>query len=104
MERAHLDELIAVEQTYWWHVAKQKLLLELLKRECAPPARVLEGGIGGSNNLLILKQLGYEVSGLDQMQAAVDHCYSLGINNVQVHDLQQPWPVQQYNYDVVVLL
>ncbi len=104
MNSAHLDELISVEQTYWWHVAKNKLLIELLKRECPLGAQVLEGGIGSSNNLLALKQLGYEVTGLDLLPAAVEHCRLLGIYNVQVHDLQQPWPVEHRAYDAVLLL
>jgi 2-polyprenyl-3-methyl-5-hydroxy-6-metoxy-1,4-benzoquinol methylase len=104
MDRTHLDELISIEQTYWWHMAKQELLLDLLKRECPPPAKILEGGVGSGNNLLTLKKLGYEVSGLDQMQAAVDYCHSIGINDVQLHDLQQPWPTEQKMYDVVILL
>ncbi len=104
MDKAHLNELISVEQTYWWHIAKRELFLELLKRECPPPACILEGGMGSGNNLLVLKQYGYKVSGLDQMQESVDRCRSFGITEVQVQDLQQSWTIENGKYDLVVLL
>lgn len=104
MDCAHLDELIKIEQTYWWHIAKQELLLKLLQRFCRPPARIVEGGIGGGNTLHTLSQLGYQVSGLDIIPEAIEHCRKIGISDVQVANLEQPWPLEQGTYDAAVLL
>lgn len=104
MDPKHLEELIAVENGYWWHVAKRELVLQVLRRHFPAPARLIEGGIGGGANLLAYRAEGYEVSGFDVMPDAVTHCRSLGVENVRVHDLEQPWPVEGPPARVVVLL
>lgn len=104
MDPKHLEELIAVERGYWWHVAKRELILEILRRHFPPPARLVEGGIGGGANLLAFRALGYRVSGFDLMPEAVAHCHALGIDDVRVHDLQQPWSIEDGPARVVVLL
>ncbi len=104
MDPKHLEELIAVERGYWWHVAKRELVLDLLRRHFPAPARLIEGGVGGGANLLAYRELGYDVSGFDLMPEAVAHCQSLGIPDVRVLDLEQPWPVQNGPARVVVLL
>ena len=51
MDPKHLDELIAIERNYWWHVAKRELVIELLDRFAPPPGLLIEAGIGGGGNL-----------------------------------------------------
>ncbi len=104
MDQMHLEELIAVERTYWWHVAKRELVTELLLRHFPPPGRLVEGGVGGGANLVTYRDLGYDVSGLDLMSEAVAHCRALGIEDVRVHDLEEPWPVERGPAEIVVLL
>ena len=31
MDPSHLDELIQLEDSYWWHVAKRRLVSDLLR-------------------------------------------------------------------------
>jgi SAM-dependent methyltransferase len=104
MDPKHLAELIAVEKDYWWHKAKRELVVDILLRNFPPPARLIEGGVGGGNNLLAFQKLGYEVLGLDIMPEAVAHCRQLGIKSVRVHNLEDPWPVTSGTTRVVVLL
>ena len=104
MERAHLDELIELENRYWWHVAKRNIATDLLRKYVPSPARIVEGGIGAAGNLLNWKQCGYEVSGLDIMDDSVTHAKSIGIEEIYKHDLQQPWPVAKDSFGGVVLL
>jgi SAM-dependent methyltransferase len=104
MDRKHLDELIAVEREYWWHVAKRELVLDLLLRHAPPPARLIEGGIGGGANLLTFRALGYHVSGFDLMPESVEHCRELGIDDVRAHDLQEPWEIDDGPADAIVML
>ena len=52
MESAHLDELIELEDRYWWHVAKRKIATGLLNNYVPSPAKIVEGGIGAAGNLL----------------------------------------------------
>jgi SAM-dependent methyltransferase len=100
----HLDELIAVERTYWWHVAKRSLAIDLLQRWFPPPARLIEAGIGGGANLLAFHDLGYQVTGFDLMPESVAHAQSLGLHDTHVHDVGEPWPVHAGVADVVVML
>src|SRR5437016_8194 len=65
MDPRHLQELMAVEQHYWWHRAKRALVLDVLRRALAPPGRLVEGGVGAGGNLAAFARLGYQVSGLD---------------------------------------
>ena len=103
MDPEHLKELAKVERSYWWTVAKSELCAELLARFHPPPGRLIEGGIGGGSNLQRFTELGYDALGLDASAAAVDHCRGWGLA-AQVHDLQQPLPVDEGSADVIVLL
>ncbi|HBL47452.1 MAG TPA: hypothetical protein DDZ90_29120, partial [Planctomycetaceae bacterium] len=93
MDPGHLTELIELEENYWWHVAKRKLVTEILFNEFPAPGSVIEGGIGSARNLLEFSRMGYEVTGFDLMQDSVDYGRSRGLNNLAVHELSQPWPV-----------
>jgi SAM-dependent methyltransferase len=104
MHQEHLEELISVERNYWWHVAKRGLVTELLGRHFPPPGRLVEGGVGGGANLLRYRELGYDVSGFDLMPDSVEHCRTLGIDDVRAHDLGDPWPVERGPASVVVML
>lgn len=104
MDPGHLTELIDLEENYWWHVAKRKLVTEILTTEFPPPGLVIEGGIGSARNLLEFSRLGYEVTGFDLMQEAVEHGRSRGLENVFVHELSQPWPVAPASAKAVLLL
>jgi len=103
MDPAHLDELIALEDTYWWHVSKRRLVLGLLERGFARGCRLVEGGVGSSRDLLEFAQRGYVARGYDAMPESVANGRARGLDVVE-HDLEQLWPVEDGSVDVVVLL
>jgi SAM-dependent methyltransferase len=100
----HLDELIALDDSYWWHVAKRKLVARLLAAHFPPPGRVVEGGFGSGGNLREFRRLGYAVQGLDVLPEAVEHARRNGFDQVHQHDLTQPWPLEPESARAVVLL
>jgi SAM-dependent methyltransferase len=104
MDPKHLDELIAVEHSYWWHVAKRELVLEMLLRHSPHPGILIEGGVGGGANAVAFDQLGYEVRGFDLMPDSVAHCRAMGFTEFHTHDLQEPWPVAAGSARAVVML
>lgn len=104
MDPQHLQELIDLEESYWWHVAKRRLVTSLLERFTPPPGRVVEGGIGSARNLIEFQNRGYEVAGFDLMQESVDHARSRGIDQAEVHDLGDPWPLDDKSFDAAVML
>jgi len=104
MDPSHLRELVELEDSYWWHVAKRQLVLQLLQKHCPPPGRLVEGGIGSGRNLVEFNQLGFDVTGFDLMPESVEHVRQRGIEDVRVHDLGEPWPVDRNSLRAVVLL
>ena len=104
METAHLQELISLDSTYWWHVAKRALVCDLLERFLPAPGRAVEGGIGAGGNLAAFAARGYQVTGFDTMPESVTYCRQCGLVDVRVHDLAEPWPVADASARAVVLL
>jgi SAM-dependent methyltransferase len=104
MNANHLRELIELEEGYWWHVAKRRLVVELLQRNFAPPGMVIEGGVGSARNLVEFRKLGYEAVGLDVMEEAVANARERGIEDVRRHDIAEPWPVEPHSARAVILL
>jgi SAM-dependent methyltransferase len=104
MDARHLAELTALEDGYWWHVAKRELAVKLLARYAPPGGLLVEGGVGSSRNLLEFRRLGYDVLGLDVMSEAVDLARERGVDGVRLHDLEDPWPVAEGSTRAVVLL
>lgn len=104
MDPKHLDELVRLEETYWWHVAKRELVKSLLSAHFAPPGTLVEGGVGSGRNLLEFRKLGYDVVGFDIMPEAVEHAKRHDLSRVQQHDLAQPWPLEEESVSAVVML
>jgi SAM-dependent methyltransferase len=104
MEHHHLQELIELEDRYWWHVAKRSLVTSLLKTHFPPPGLLVEGGIGSGRNLVEFQQLGYDVAGFDVMPQAVEHVRRRGMERVHLHDLGAAWPLEEQSVRAVVML
>ena len=103
MQIEHLDELVELEETYWWHVAKRDLAVSLLEEHCPPPGRLVEGGVGSARNLIRFHEMGYDVIGFDVMPESVAIADERGLD-VQLWDLAEPWPVDPESLHAVVLL
>ena len=104
MDPAHLDELAKLEESYWWHVAKRRLAMDVASKFAAPPGLIVEGGVGGARNLLEFQRLGYRVHGLDLMPEAIEYCHRRGIERADVHDLCRAWPIDPGSASLVVML
>lgn len=104
MQASHLQQLVDLEDSYWWHVAKRELVCKLLRKYSPPPGRLVEGGIGSGRNLMEFRDMGYDVAGFDLMPESVEHVRSRGIADVHVHDLGADWPVEDDSLRAVVLL
>lgn len=103
MTSRHLQELIELEERYWWHVSKRRLVADLLRRFAPAPGNLVEGGVGSARNLREWEQMGYRAEGFDLMPESVDHACQRGLT-ARVHDLEQPWPVEAESCQAVVLL
>ena len=79
MQASHLQQLVDLEDSYWWHVAKRQLVRNLLQKYAPAPGKLVEGGIGSGRNLLEFREMGYDVSGFDLMPESVEHVRGRGI-------------------------
>lgn len=104
MDAHHLQDLIDLEEGYWWHVAKRRLAGEMLQRYLPAPGLLVEGGIGSGRNLLEFQRLGYQVVGLDIMPQSIARARQVGVPDVYIHDLVEPWPVPPGTVRAVVML
>lgn len=104
MDANHLQELINLEDGYWWHVGKRRWAAQLLQRFVPAPGVLIEGGIGSGRNLLEFRRLGYDVAGLEIMPESVAHARQEGLPNVHLHDLAEPWPIPAGAARAVVML
>ncbi len=104
MEYHHLQELIELEDRYWWHTAKRALAVTLLQCHFPPPGLIVEGGIGSGRNLVEFQKLGYDVAGFDILPQAVEHVRQRGVEQVRVHDLCAAWPLEPESARAVVML
>lgn len=103
MDPKHLEELVNIESSYWWHVSKRSLVSDLIVKHVKPGGSILEGGIGGGATIRWLLDSGFRVGGFDLMPEAVEHAKKMGVKDVAVHDLQKPWPVQAGFWDCVLM-
>ncbi|MCU0872095.1 MAG: class I SAM-dependent methyltransferase [Pirellulaceae bacterium] len=104
MDAPHLQELIDLEEGYWWHVAKRRLAVEILQRYLPAPGLLVEGGLGSGRNLREFQRLGYEVAGLDIMPESVARARQVGLPDAYLHDLTEPWPIAPGTVRAVVML
>jgi SAM-dependent methyltransferase len=104
LDADHLQELIDLEEGYWWHVAKRRLVGEILRRYLPAPGLLVEGGIGSGRNLLEFQRLGYDVTGVDIMPESVARARQVGLPDAYLHDLTEPWPIAAGTVRAVVML
>ena len=104
MNKNHLNELKTLEEEYWWHVAKRRLLEDYLTERFQPPAKIVEAGVGAGGNLRHFKRMGYSVQGYELMPEAVEYAHSTGLDEVSLQDVSKPWSIEDGSVDIVVMM
>lgn len=81
MNAAELDKMFEVEDTYWWFVARRRLVRDLLRRYLPPHGEdkltLLDVGCGTGATLHTLSEFGH-VIGLDRSLHALRYCQQRG--------------------------
>jgi len=105
MRRDLYSESFLQETYYWWHLAKQELVIYLIKKYADNrKIKILDLGCGTGAMLARLKPFG-RVYGLDNSQLAVRLCQKRGLKNVSRHNMEQaPLPFSNKQFDVVLAL
>ncbi len=99
------DEMYRLESTYWWHVAKRRLILRMLDSylNSLQDPRFLDIGCGTGMMMKDFSRFG-EVFGVDGSTKAISYCKKRGFSNVAATDLTKPLPFQNELFDAVTML
>lgn len=104
MDPRHLRELRRREQTYWWHVNKRRLVLDLLRANVPAGGRVLEVGCGGGLLQAVLAGEGWRTTAADISLAASRFAREQSGHDALVFDATEPWPVADDAFNAVLML
>lgn len=87
------------EKTYWWHVAKRKLVCAFIQGK-----KVLDVGCGTGAMLSELKSKGFTTFGIDGSAEALKFCRQRGLTSLQKVDFEKPLPFGAGVFDTVLCL
>ena len=97
--RLHAD----LERSYWWFVAKNRIIMEMIRRygpRAEPGRRACDIGCG-SGGLLELLSARFDAVGVDMSPLALEYCAARGLKAV-VGSLPGSIPLEPASFDVVV--
>ncbi|MBN1346107.1 MAG: class I SAM-dependent methyltransferase [Phycisphaerae bacterium] len=104
MDRKHLIELHEKESSYWWHVNKRRIVMELLGGCVGPGGAVLEVGCGGGYLSAALVKEGRRQVAADISYDAVRFARERGALDAMVFDASRAWPLAAASFDAVLML
>jgi len=99
-----IQELYEIENTYWWPVAKRKLLTDFARRYRLPagPARAAEIGPGAGRTLIELKKIYETACGFELSPAAIGFCRERGLDCLVMADAEKGLPATDGSFDIAV--
>jgi len=104
MNIERIQELELLEQTYWWHRGRRKILDRFFRKYIGHMhgLRILDVGCGVGGSYVTLEKFG-SVTGVDISSQAVKICHKKGIENVVVGSAEA-LPFPNDSFDVIVSL
>jgi len=96
-----LEEMRRLEDTYWWFVARRKLVRQLTHRYAGTAGlRILDVGCGTGGTMEAMAGLG-EIWGCDISQEALQMCRRRGVTNL-VHSRAEELGLASSSFDVAL--
>lgn len=104
METHEYQTLYELEESYWWYVARRRLVKEMLERACGngKGRKLLDIGCGTGANAKALEELG-TVLAADASEQALQFCRARGLQHT-VASLSEQMGVRTESLDVVTAL
>lgn len=103
MEDYLYDDLYNLEETHWWHKAKQDVLIEIFAKFLdKKDPEILDVGCGTGKTLETLQKYGNSY-GIDSSKHAISYCLKRGFKNVKVGSAYKI-PFKTGSFDVITML
>lgn len=104
MEELHYDQLAKFEETHWWHLARQRIIVDFLrynfeKLHISNTAKLLDVGCGTGKMLSLLKSVADPV-GVDYSPKAIEYCVKKGAGKATLANGSK-LPFENESFDVV---
>ncbi|MEK7477012.1 MAG: class I SAM-dependent methyltransferase [Candidatus Coatesbacteria bacterium] len=105
MEPREYDLMYAIEETYWWYVAKREIVVRIIRHWIKPrgPLEILDIGCGTGGNLLALRRFG-PATGCDISAEAVAYAKGRGLDDIVHQPDPQRLPFPDGRFDLVTAL
>lgn len=106
MQKALYSEMFLQEKTYWWHVAKRRLVQQEIKNSQInlQDKIVLDVGCGTGAMMEEMQKFGGNVFGIDGSDESITFTQKRGLKNIQKVNLEQPLPLKDSSYDYLICL
>jgi len=104
MNTQEYQRLYEVENVYWWHIGRQRIierLIEFYFKE-AKDLEILDAGCGCGGNYKMLQKFGH-ILGIDNSENSLNFCQKNNFNNVLLTDCCQT-KLKDNTYDLIVAL
>jgi ubiquinone/menaquinone biosynthesis C-methylase UbiE len=98
------QDMYETESHHWWHIAKRKTIIALLKKYMHPTnnLKIADIGCGTGKNLEEFSRFGH-VTGVDQSPEALKFCKIRGLSDL-VEASVEKLPLRDNEYDAITLL
>jgi 2-polyprenyl-3-methyl-5-hydroxy-6-metoxy-1,4-benzoquinol methylase len=101
MEKAEYAKMHALEETYWWFVAKRRILSAVSKPYLKKRTELLDVGCGTGVVLQHFKSQGISVTGIDFSKEALKFCRKRGLTSLKQVNLEKKLPKMQ-QFDIII--
>lgn len=100
-----------IESTHWWFVGRRKIIFDFLQRRSGTqktPLKIFDFGCNTGFLVGELQKKGYDVSGVDISETAIDYGQSQGVKNIAVYNPENFKPEKdmfpEVKFDVIFAL
>jgi 2-polyprenyl-3-methyl-5-hydroxy-6-metoxy-1,4-benzoquinol methylase len=101
MEKQEYAKMHALEETYWWFVAKRRILDATAKPYVKKHTELLDVGCGTGVILQHFKSQGIAVTGVDFSKEALKYCRKRGLTSVKQVNLEKQLPKMK-QFDIII--